>query len=75
MKLEDIKEEYNERLKKIALAEAGVDIDEAEKFVRLIDAESTEDIEEQAKVIASDVNKKPYIDPHVDSRSWNPFSE
>ena len=70
--LEQLQADYLSKLKQVALAEKGVDIAETEKYVRLIDTEDKEEIEEQAEIIAADVNRKTYIDPN--SRTWNPFA-
>ena len=69
--LAEVQAEYLSKLKQVALAGKGVDIDDTEKYVRLIDAEELTEIEAQAEAIAADVNRKTYINPN--SLSWKPF--
>lgn len=74
--LDEIKAEYLTKLKLVKLVEAGVDIDNAEQYVKFITADNEDEITLQAAEIVADINKTPnYVDPKVSKDSvWNPFN-
>lgn len=76
--LDTVKAEYLTKLKKVALAEAGVSIDLTDIYSKYIDAEDAEGIKKQAQQVASDINRQDgFADPYQDntSRVWAPFSK
>lgn len=75
-KLEQVKNDYLTKLKKVKLAELGIDIDDVDNYVDYITADNEEEIEKQARLIVADVNRKPnYVDPKVDEKVWKPFNK
>lgn len=73
--LEQVKKDYLDKLRKVKLIEAGIDINEVDRYVKYVNVDDEQEIEEQANTIAADANRKPnYINQHVDSRTWKPFN-
>lgn len=73
-KLVQAKSEYLDKLRKVKLAEAGVDISEVDVYAKYISAEKPGDIEKEAREIYSDIRQQnTATDVHHDSRVWNPF--
>lgn len=74
----DKKSEYISKLKQLALANAGVDIDEVERYEKyLSDSEDVDELQDQAEVIAADISttSKAYADAYnaKSNKTWKPF--
>lgn len=71
--MNELQQEYIDKLKTVELLKNGVDIDNVETYKKYITAEEKKDIEKQANGIAHDTNAKQYVDTTVDSGVWKPF--
>lgn len=74
----DKKSEYISKLKQLALADAGVDIDEVERYEKyLSDSGDEDELQDQAQAIAADISTttKGYVDAYHDksNETWKPF--
>lgn len=70
--LERIKTEYLEKMKKVALIEAGFPVDEAGDYVKYIKADNEDEIKRQALGLFEDV--KQHITPNIpQNNTWKPF--
>lgn len=73
------KDEYISKMKQLALANAGIDIDEVERYEKYITSEDADDITTEAEDIAKDLQAskhKTYVDAHIDkgtSEAWKVF--
>lgn len=75
-KLEQAKTEYLNKLRKVALAEAGVDISDVETYSKYISADKPAEIEAEAQAIVLDIKQQnTSADVRHDTRKWNPFGE
>lgn len=75
-KLDQAKSDYIEKLKKVKLAEAGIDdYNDLDVYVKYISAESEKEIEKEAQAIVADVKQqnKNFADAYIDKRVWKPF--
>lgn len=74
-KLEQAKADYLTKLKKVKLAEAGIDdYNDLDVYVKYINADSEEEIEKEAQAIVADIKQQiTATDVHHDPRLWNPF--
>ena len=73
-KLDQAKSDYIEKLKKVKLAEAGIDYNDLDVYVKYISAEDEKEIEKEAQAIVADLKQhNTATDVHHDPRSWNPF--
>ncbi|MTW85088.1 hypothetical protein F3157_05375 [Virgibacillus dakarensis] len=70
------KERYYSVLKQKSLIDAGVPIDQAERYAKYINSEDQAEIEQQALELAEDLQEKPkaYADPSQRKSVWRPFS-
>jgi len=69
------RDEYISKLKRVYLAENGVDISDVKKYEKYIsDSEDESIIQRQAQELASDINvESDYADVHIDGTTWKPF--
>lgn len=76
-KLEQARENYLEKLKKVKLVEAGIEYSDADIYAKYVTADKPEEIEKEANEIVADVKKQntAVTDTHHDKRVWNPFGE
>lgn len=72
-KLEQTKNEYLTKLKKVELVKAGIDIDIVDDYLMFIDAESKEKIKEQAEIVAGDALGEPVSIEKGDKKVWTLF--
>lgn len=74
-KLEQAKADYLTKLKKVKLAEAGIDYNDLDVYVKYINADSEEEIEKEAQAIVADVKQqnKNFGDVRQDDKVWRPF--
>ena len=73
-KLEQAKTQYIEKLKKMKLAELGVDFNDLDVYVKYINADDEAGIEKEAQAIVSDIEQQnTATDVYHDSRTWKPF--
>lgn len=78
-KLEQAKSEYIEKLKRVKLIEAGVGIDDVDRYIKYIDSTDAETIEQEAQAIVSDINQQDgfgdvYNQLLEESKNvWKPF--
>ena len=74
-KLDAVKAEYIEKLRKVKLLEAGIPHDSVSVYEKYITAEKPTEIEKQAQEIYADIKQQnTATDFHIDKRSWNPFT-
>ena len=71
--LEQVKAEYVEKMKKVALIEAGFSIDEAGDYVKFIKADDEEEIERQAMDLIADVKQHVTTSKKPNNNVWKPF--
>lgn len=77
--LEKVKSEYLTKLKKVKLVEAGTGIDEADNYIKYINGNNVEEIEQEAQTIVGDLNKKDGFGDVYNQRleqsknTWRPF--
>ena len=73
-KLEQTKNEYFNKLKRVKLIEAGIDVDVVDTYTKYITADSPNKIEEQAEELAEDVKRQDsYGDVYnalQDNKTW-----
>lgn len=73
-KLEQAKNEYLTKLKKVKLLEAGVDYNDLDIYAKYINADSKEEIEKEAQAIVADIEQHhTATDVYIDNRVWKPF--
>ena len=74
-KLEQAKADYLTKLKKVKLAEAGIDYNDLDVYVKYINAEDEKEIEKEAQAIVADVKQqnKNFGDVYQDDKVWRPF--
>ena len=74
-KLEQAKADYLTKLKKVKLAEAGIDYNDLDVYVKYISAEDEKEIEKEAQAIVADVKQqnKNFGDVYQDDKVWRPF--
>lgn len=72
-KLEQTKNEYLTKLKKVELVKAGIDIDIVDDYLMFIDAENKEKIKEQAEIVAGDALGEPVSIEKGDKKVWTLF--
>ena len=70
--LEQAKTEYIEKMKKVALIEAGFSVDEAGDYIKFIKADDEDEIERQAMDLIADV-KQHVTTNKVRNNTWKPF--
>lgn len=70
--LERAKAEYIEKIKKVALIEAGFSIDEAGAYIKFIKADEVDEIERQALDLIADV-KQSVTSNKPQNSVWKPF--
>lgn len=72
--LEQTKAEYIEKLRKVKLVEAGVDIGDVDIYVKYISADDSEGIEKEVQEIVADIEQhNTATDVYHDKRAWKPF--
>ena len=57
-KLNQVQNEYFNKLKQVKLIESGIDIDVVDNYIKYITADSPKEIEEQAEELAQDVKRQ-----------------
>lgn len=74
-KLDQAKSDYLDKLKKVKLAEAGIDYNDLDVYVKYISAEDEKEIEKEAQAIVADVKQqnKNFGDVYQDNKVWKPF--
>lgn len=72
-KLEQVKAEYVEKMKKVALIEAGFSVDEASDYIKFIKADDEEEIERQALDLIADVKQHVTTSRKPSNNVWKPF--
>ena len=73
-KLEQAKTEYIDKLKRVKLLEAGVDYSDVDVYVKYLQAEDEEEIEEEAQAIVADIKQHSTVqDTYIDERVWRLF--
>jgi len=74
-KLDAAKADYIEKLKRLALLEAGVDYSDVDNYVKYLTADNEEEIAEEAEALAADLKAQntARTDVYHDRRSFNPF--
>lgn len=74
-KLDQAKSDYIEKLKKVKLAEAGIDYNDLDVYVKYINAEDEKEIVKEAQAIVADVKQqnKNFGDVYQDDKVWRPF--
>lgn len=74
-KLEQAKADYLTKLKKVKLAEAGIDYNDLNVYVKYINAEDEKEIEKEAQAIVADLKQhnKNIGDVRQDDKVWRPF--
>lgn len=72
-KLEQVKAEYVEKMKKVALIEAGFSIEEAGDYIKFIKADDEEEIERQAMDLIADVKQHVTTIKKPSKNVWKPF--
>ena len=70
--LEQAKAEYIEKMKKVALIEAGFSVDEAGDYIKFIKADEVDEIERQALELVEDV-KQSVTSNKPQNNVWKPF--
>lgn len=73
--LEQAKEEYIDKQRRLALLDAGIDYNDVGTYIKYIKATSNDDIKKEAEEIVADINGHVYVDAYQDSRVWNPFKK
>ena len=74
--LEQARADYLDKLRKVKLAEAGVDISDVETYSKYISADKPAEIEAEAQAIVADIKQRNTMaDVRHDNRKWNPFGE
>jgi len=71
-KLDEIKREYDSKLKKLALLNAGMDFNEVDAYIKYITADNEQEIEQQALELSEDIsahNTAYFGDAYRDPRS------
>lgn len=72
--LKQAKADYLTKLKKVKLAEAGIDYNELDVYVKYINADDEKEIEQQAAEIVADIEQHhTATDVYIDDRVWKPF--
>lgn len=72
-KLEQVKAEYIEKMKKVALIEAGFSVDEAGDYIKFIKGDDEEEIERQALDLIADVKQHVTTSAKPNNGTWKPF--
>lgn len=71
--LEQVKSEYIEKMKKVALIEAGFSINEAGDYIKFIKADDEDEIERQALELVEDVKRHMTTSAKPNNGTWKPF--
>lgn len=71
--LEQAKAEYIEKMKKVALIEAGFSVDEAGDYIKFIKADNEDEIERQALELVEDVKQHITTSKKQNNGTWKPF--
>ena len=73
-KLEQARAEYLDRLKRVKLLEAGVDYSDVDVYVKYLQSNEEEEIEQEAAAIVADIKKQSTVqDTYIDERVWRVF--
>lgn len=72
--LEQIKADYIDKQRRLALLDAGIDYNDVSTYVKYIKATSNAEIKQQAAEIAADINQQSQLaDVYIDKHVWKPF--
>lgn len=71
--LKQVKAEYIEKMKKVALIEAGFSIEEAGDYIKFIKADDGDEIERQALELVEDVKQHATTSKKPNNGTWKPF--
>lgn len=73
-KHEQVKAEYIDKLRKVKLLEAGIDMADVDVYTKYINADDEEAIEKQAQALVADIQQQnTATDVYHDERVWKPF--
>lgn len=73
-KLEQAKTEYLDKLKRVKLLEAGVDYSDVDVYVKYLQADNVDELEQEAAAIVADIKQQSTVqDTYIDERIWKPF--
>lgn len=71
--LEQVRKDYEDKLKRLALLEAGVDYTDVDKYVKYL--KSDDDVDSQAQAIVNDINQEDNYGDPSQGTSWSPFRQ
>ena len=73
-KLEQARAEYIDKLRKLKLLEAGVDYGDVDVYVKYLQADNADELEQEAAAIVADIKQQSTVqDAYIDERIWKPF--
>jgi len=72
-KLEQVKEDYIDKQRRLALLDVGIDYNDVSTYIKYINATSDAEIKRQAAEIAADIDQHNTADAYIDNRTWKPF--
>lgn len=73
-KLEQARNEYLDKLKKVALLDAGVSFSDVDIYVKYLKADDEAEIEQEAAEIVADIKQQNTVtDVYHDETAWKPF--
>jgi len=74
-KLEQARAEYIDKLRKLKLLEAGVDYGDVDVYVKYLQADNADELEQEAAAIVADIKQQSTVqDAYIDERIWKPFN-